>query len=63
MKISLTQYNTTATVEVQHDDLTLMDVVGLVRSLVLAAGYGPKSWETAIREIAQDYYEEEADDE
>lgn len=48
MKVSLTHYGMTNSVEVDRDDLTLPEVLYLVKALLWAAGFDPTNVSCAI---------------
>lgn len=54
MKISLKSYNTTTTIETDHDDLNMDELLDIFKSITICAGFLPESWDEAIREYADD---------
>lgn len=51
MKISITQHGTTCSVETQHDELTIDEVVEHIKGLLVASGYHPESVDNHIKDV------------
>lgn len=61
MKISVEQYGVKVTVEIDHDDQNMYEMLEHFKSALLALTYQEGSWKDAIQTLA-DEYEYEWDD-
>jgi len=53
------QYGTKTTVEVEHSDLTLDEVMDAFQTLIIGMGYHESSFKNWVIERAEDYHDEE----
>ena len=48
MKLTLEHYDTVCTIETKYDDLVIDEVIEKIKSLLIAAGFHPKTVENAM---------------
>ena len=62
MKLTLTMWNETVTIETKHDDQNVGEMLEHFRGLLLASGYFEESWQNAIKDLADEYCDLEGTD-
>ena len=56
MKIEIKHYGTIYTVETQHDELGIDEVLDIFTGLLIQIGYQQQSINEAIKELADEWY-------
>lgn len=54
MKLTATAHNTTYTIETDHDDLIMPELLEYFQRLALVMSYHPKSWDDAVCAMADE---------
>jgi ABC-type Fe2+-enterobactin transport system substrate-binding protein len=62
-KVSATQWGKTVTIEVDHSDTDLLELIEMFKGLAVGLEYSESSWRTVIKELGEIYTEEDADGE
>ena len=58
MKLQLTSYKTTYTIETEHDDLDIREYLDIMRGLLIQAGFMEKTVNEGIIELADELKED-----
>ena len=61
-KVSATQWGKTVTIEVEHSDVDLYELLGMFKGLAVGLEYNESSWRKVIKELGELYEEEDADE-
>jgi transposase len=61
-KVSATQWGKTVTIEVDHSDTDLLELIEMFKGLAVGLEYNESSWRTVIKELGAMYEEEDTDD-
>jgi len=62
-KVSATQWGKTVTIEVDHSDTDLLELIEMFKGLAVGLEYSESSWRKVIKELGELYTEEDADNE
>jgi hypothetical protein len=58
-KVSATQWGKTVTIEVDHSDTDLLELIDMFKGLAVGLEYSESSWRTVIKELGALYEEED----
>jgi hypothetical protein len=61
-KVSATQWGKTVTIEVEHSDVDLYELLDMFKGLAVGLEYSEDSWRKVIKELGLVYEEEDAND-
>ena len=61
-KVSATQWGKTVTIEVDHSDTDLLELIEMFKGLAVGLEYSESSWRSVIKDLASMYEEEDTDD-
>jgi hypothetical protein len=61
-KVSATQWGKTVTIEVEHSDTDLLELIEMFKALAIGLDYSESSWRSVIKELGLMYEEEDAND-
>jgi transposase len=61
-KVSATQWGKTVTIEVDHSDTDLLELIDMFKGLAVGLEYSESSWRSVIKELGAMYEEEDTDD-
>jgi hypothetical protein len=61
-KVSATQWGKTVTIEVDHSDTDLLELIEMFKGLAVGLEYSESSWRNVIKELGVMYEEEDTDD-
>ena len=61
-KVSATQWGKTVTIEVDHSDTDLLELIEMFKGLAVGLEYSESSWRNVIKELGALYEEEDTDD-
>jgi hypothetical protein len=61
-KVSATQWGKTVTIEVDHSDTDLLELIEMFKGLAVGLEYSESSWRSVIKDLAAMYEEEDTDD-
>ena len=61
-KVSATQWGKTVTIEVDHSDTDLLELIDMFKGLAVGLEYSESSWRSVIKDLASMYEEEDTDD-
>jgi transposase len=61
-KVSATQWGKTVTIEVDHSDTDLLELIEMFKGLAVGLEYNESSWRNVIKELGALYEEEDTDD-
>jgi transposase len=61
-KVSATQWGKTVTIEVDHSDTDLLELIDMFKGLAVGLEYSESSWRNVIKELGAIYEEEDTDD-
>jgi transposase len=61
-KVSATQWGKTVTIEVDHSDTDLLELIEMFKGLAVGLEYSESSWRNVIKELGAIYEEEDTDD-
>ena len=62
-KVSATQWGKTVTIEVDHSDTDLLELIEMFKGLAVGLEYSEDSWRKVIKELGELYTEEDVDNE
>jgi hypothetical protein len=60
-KVSATQWGKTVTIEVEHSDVDLYELLEMFKGLAVGLEYSESSWRSVIKELGELYTEEDDD--
>jgi hypothetical protein len=61
-KVSATQWGKTVTIEVDHSDTDLLELIEMFKGLAVGLEYSESSWRSVIKDLGAMYEEEDTDD-
>jgi len=61
-KVSATQWGKTVTIEVDHSDTDLLELIEMFKALAVGLEYSESSWRSVIKDLGAMYEEEDTDD-
>jgi hypothetical protein len=61
-KVSATQWGKTVTIEVDHSDTDLLELIEMFKGLAVGLEYSESSWRNVIKELGAIYEEEDTED-
>ena len=61
-KVSATQWGKTVTIEVDHSDTDLLELIEMFKGLAVGLEYSESSWRSVIKDLGAIYEEEDTDD-
>ena len=61
-KVSATQWGKTVTIEVDHSDTDLLELIEMFKGLAVGLEYSESSWRKVIKELGAVYEEEDIDE-
>ena len=61
-KVSATQWGKTVTIEVEHSDVDLYELLEMFKGLAVGLEYSESSWRNVIKELGAIYEEEDTED-
>ena len=61
-KVSATQWGKTVTIEVDHSDTDLLELIEMFKGLAVGLEYSESSWRNVIKDLASMYEEEDTED-
>jgi transposase len=61
-KVSATQWGKTVTIEVEHSDTDLLELIEMFKGLAVGLEYSESSWRSVIKDLGAMYEEEDTDD-
>jgi len=61
-KVSATQWGKTVTIEVDHSDTDLLELIDMFKGLAVGLEYSESSWRNVIKELGAIYEEEDTED-
>jgi hypothetical protein len=61
-KVSATQWGKTVTIEVDHSDTDLLELIEMFKALAVGLEYSESSWRNVIKELGAIYEEEDTED-
>ena len=61
-KVSATQWGKTVTIEVDHSDTDLLELIEMFKGLAVGLEYSESSWRSVIKDLASMYEEEDTED-
>jgi hypothetical protein len=61
-KVSATQWGKTVTIEVEHSDTDLLELIEMFKGLAVGLEYSESSWRSVIKELGVIYEEEDTED-
>lgn len=61
-KVSATQWGKTVTIEVEHSDVDLYELLEMFKGLAVGLQYSEDSWRRVIKELGEAYEEEDIDE-
>ena len=61
-KVSATQWGKTVTIEVDHSDTDLLELIEMFKGLAIGLEYSESSWRSVIKDLASMYEEEDTED-
>jgi transposase len=61
-KVSATQWGKTVTIEVDHSDTDLLELIDMFKALAVGLDYSEISWRSVIKELGTIYEEEDTHD-
>jgi hypothetical protein len=61
-KVSATQWGKTVTIEVDHSDTDLLELIEMFKGLAVGLEYSESSWRNVIKELGVLYEEEDTED-
>jgi hypothetical protein len=61
-KVSATQWGKTVTIEVDHSDTDLLELIEMFKGLAVGLEYSESSWRNVIKELGAMYEEEDTED-
>jgi len=60
--VSATQWGKTVTIEVEHSDTDLLELIEMFKGLAVGLEYSESSWRSVIKDLGAMYEEEDTDD-
>ena len=61
-KVSATQWGKTVTIEVDHSDTDLLELIEMFKALAVGLEYSESSWRSVIKDLGALYEEEDTED-
>jgi len=61
-KVSATQWGKTVTIEVEHSDTDLLELIEMFKALAVGLEYSESSWRSVIKDLGAMYEEEDTED-
>ena len=61
-KVSATQWGKTVTIEVDHSDTDLLELIEMFKGLAVGLEYSESSWRSVIKDLGAMYEEEDTED-
>lgn len=61
-KVSATQWGKTVTIEVDHSDTDLLELIEMFKALAVGLEYSESSWRSVIKDLGAMYEEEDTED-
>lgn len=61
-KFTATMYGKTVTIEIDHSDIDLSELLEVFKGLAIASGFANDSWNSVIKELAADIHDYERED-
>ena len=61
-KVSATQWGKTVTIEVEHSDTDLLELIEMFKALAVGLEYSESSWRSVIKDLGTMYEEEDTED-